>query len=285
VIPVVLAVCAAVSNAVATVLQRRAARDAPSDERLRLALIVDLIQQPAWLGGIAALIAGFGFQAAALSKGELALVQPILAVELPLTLFVAGRVFHRSVGRRARIGAAMMAAGLAALLLGLAPRSGTTQASLVRWVVAILVVAVMTAVLVVFGRVGGSIGACLLGAAAGLDFGLTAALMKAATDRLPEGLAAVFGSWQLYAMVAVGILSLFLLQNALQSGTLVAAQPAVTCADPVAGVLLGVFLFHEPVRLGGWLTLELFGVAAVLAGSIELARSPVLAEEQAESQP
>lgn len=284
-IAVVLAVCAAVSNAVATVLQRRAARDAPSDERLRLALIVDLIQQPAWLGGIAALIAGFGFQAAALSQGELALVQPILAVELPLTLFVAGRVFHRSVGRRARIGAAMMAAGLAALLLGLAPRSGTTQASLVRWVLAIVAVAAMTAVLVVFGRVGGSIGACLLGAAAGLDFGLTAALMKAATDRLPEGLAAVFGSWQLYAMVAVGILSLFLLQNALQSGTLVAAQPAVTCADPVAGVLLGVFLFHEPVRLGGWLTLELFGVAAVLAGSIELARSPVLAEDQAENQP
>lgn len=284
-IAVVLALCAAVSNAVATVLQRRAARDAPSTERLRLALIFDLIRQPAWLGGIAALIAGFGFQAAALSKGELALVQPVLAVELPLTLIVAGRVFHRSVGRRARTGAVMMAAGLAALLLGLAPRSGTTQQSLIRWVVAIVAAAAMTAVLVVFGRVGGSIGACLLGAAAGLNFGLTAALMKAATDRLPEGLVAVCSSWQLYAMVAVGILSLFLLQNALQSGTLVAAQPAVTCADPVAGVLLGVFLFHEPVRLGGWLTLELLGVAAVLAGSIELARSPVLAEEGPEDQP
>jgi drug/metabolite transporter (DMT)-like permease len=275
-ITIVLALCAAVSNAVATVLQRRAAREAPSEERFRLALVLDLVRRPTWLAGIGALIAGFGFQAAALSGGDLAVVQPVLAVELPLTLFIAGRVFHRSAGPRARVGAVVMSAGLAAFLFGLSPRAGTDQVHWIRWVLAGAVAGAVTVTLVVLSRAGGPTGACLLGAAAGLGFGMTAALMKAATARIPEGIAAVFASWQLWVMVAAGVLSLFLLQNALQSGTLVAAQPAVTFTDPATGVLLGVLLFHEHVRLGGWLALELFGVIAIVAGSIELARSPLV---------
>ena len=276
-ITVVLALCAAVSNAVATVLQRRAAREAPSTERFRLALMLDLIRRPIWLAGIGALIAGFGFQAAALSGGDLAIVQPVLAVELPLTLIIAGRVFHRPTGGRARVGALVMAAGLAAFLIGLAPRSGTAQVHWIRWVIAGAAAAAVTLTLIVLSRVGGAAGACLLGAAAGLGFGMTAALMKSATAYLPDGIGAVFASWQLWVMVAAGVSSLFLLQNALQSGTLLAAQPAVTFTDPATGVLLGVLLFHEHVRLGAWLPLELFGVLAIVAGSIELARSPLVA--------
>lgn len=277
-ITIILALCAAASNAVATVLQRQAAREAPSTERFRLALMLDLIRRPVWLAGIAALIGGFVFQAAALSGGDLAVVQPILAVELPLTLLLAGRVFHRPAGLRAKVGAVVMAAGLAAMLFGLSPQSGTTRVSAIGWIAAIAAAALITAILVLFGRVGGALGACLLGAAAGVDFGLTAALMKSATERLSHGVGAVFTAWQLYAMVAAGLISLFLLQNALQSGTLVAAQPAVTSADPVTGVVLGVVLFHEQVQLGGWLALEILGAAAILAGSVELARSPVLSE-------
>lgn len=280
---VLLACCAAVSNAVATVLQRRAARNAPNAERFRLALIIDLIRRPTWLAGIGALIAGFGFQAAALSNGDLAVVQPVLAVELPLTIFIAGRVFHRSMSGRARWGAVAMAAGLAATLIGLSPGSGTTHASAIQWIVVSCAGALVITSLVLVGRVGGAVGACLLGAAAGVGFGVTAAFMKAASARITDGVAAVFGAWQLYAMVAAGILSLFLLQNALQSGSLVAAQPAVTFADPAAGVLLGVVLFHEQVRLGDWLILEVFGAAAILVGSVELARSPVLSEDDEQS--
>ncbi|GII86831.1 hypothetical protein Ssi03_48210 [Sphaerisporangium siamense] len=39
--------------------------------------------------------------------------------------------------------------------------------------------------------------------------------------------------------MATGICSFFLLQNAFQSGSLIAAQPAITISDPVAGVLYG----------------------------------------------
>ncbi len=47
-------------------------------------LVFRLARQPTWLLGFACMIAGFAFQVAALRFGPLALVQPILAVELLL---------------------------------------------------------------------------------------------------------------------------------------------------------------------------------------------------------
>lgn len=276
---VVLALCAAVSNALASVLQRSSAREAPPDEHFRLALILDLVRRRAWLAGIGALIGGFVFQAGALGAGELTLVQPLLALELPLTLLIAGRVFHVPLERRTWWGVLSVAGGLVLVLVGLFPRPGAADVAGRAWVIALVVAAAVIAALVVAGRAPGSAGAALLGAAAGVGFGVTAALMNGAIKALSSGLAAVFTSWQLYAMVAAGLLSLFILQNALHSGTLVAAQPAVTLADPVASVALGVLLFHDQVRLGAWLAVELAGAAAIVLGSIELSRSPVLSHQ------
>lgn len=276
---VVLSLCAAGSNAFASVLQRRSAREAPADEHFRLALIWDLVQRRSWLAGIGALTAGFVFQAAALDVGELTLVQPLLALELPLTLLIAGRMFGLPLGRRAWWAVLSVAAGLVLVLFGLSPRPGRGGVSGATWALALGVGLAVIAALVVAGRAPGSAGAALLGAAAGVGFGLTAALMNGAIQELSAGLSAVFGSWQLYAMVVAGLLSLFILQNALHSGSLVAAQPAVTLADPFASVALGVLLFHDQVRLGGWLAVELAGAVAILVGSIELARSPVLTHQ------
>jgi hypothetical protein len=50
-------------------------------------LIFRLARRPIWLAGMASMILGFAFQLAALHFGALALVQPILALEL---LFVFG---------------------------------------------------------------------------------------------------------------------------------------------------------------------------------------------------
>src|SRR4051794_20115344 len=97
-IAVPLALLAAVCNAVASVLQRKAARSAPASEAFRLALMWDLIRRPAWLLGILALIGGFVFQATALGFGGLALVQPLLVVELPVTMVIAAWMFKIRLG-------------------------------------------------------------------------------------------------------------------------------------------------------------------------------------------
>ncbi len=143
--------------------------------------------------------------------------------------------------------------------------------------------------LVLFGRrestrgSSSAIRAALLGTAAGAAFGLTAALMKGMTKTFSAGLGTLFTSWEIYAVVAAGLVGMFLVQSALNAGGLIAAQPGLTLADPVISVLWGVFAFHENVR-GGWYIAPEVAVAALLAVAVvTLARSPLLADAAEET--
>ncbi|MEU6432116.1 DMT family transporter [Microbispora sp. NPDC046973] len=272
-IAVVLALLAAAANAVASVLQRRAARSAPADEAFRPGLIWDLVQQPAWLGGIAALIAGFLLQAAALTSGGLALVQPLLVAELPITMLVAGWMFRVRVTAQTWLAVGALTAGLAGFLAAASPTPGSRLPGLLTWVISAGVTAGLLACCVAFAVAsGGAARAVLLGVAAGLGFAYTAVLMKRTVEELPGGLRTLAGSWSLWAMVAAGLCSLFLLQNALHSGPLVAVQPALTVTDPVASTVYGVAMFGEDIRTGPWVLPELTGMALILYGSVLLSR-------------
>ena len=115
----------------------------------------------------------------------------------------------------------------------------------------------------------------------GSAFGLTAALMKGMTTHFSDGFGALFTSWQLYAMVATGVLGIFLVQSALNAGRLIAAQPGLTLSDPIVSILWGVLAFHEKVR-GGSVSLMFAALSTVLlaAAVVALARSPLLADDQ-----
>lgn len=272
---VLYAVCAAASNAVGAVLQRRAARAAPDSESMHLALLLDLVRRPVWLGGVAALIGGFFFQAAALSVGDLALVQPIVVAELPLTLAVAAFVFRARLDRDAWVGAAGVSAGLAVLLIATAPHGGGPAAGFWSWLWTCLASVGVGALLVMAGlRTSGGRRATLFGSAAGLGFGFTAALLKGALQRMSGGIGGVVTSWQLYLMVATGVTSFFLVQNALQAGSLVAAQPPISSLDPLSSIAYGLLLFGEHLRGGPWLAPALLGAIVIVFGSVALSRSP-----------
>lgn len=276
-IALVLALGAAAANALSSVLQRRAARDEPDEQSFHLGLLLDLLRRPAWLGGIAALIAGFVLQASALDRAPLALVQPVLVTELPFTLLLARPLLNLPWERRAAAAAVLIGAGLAALLVGMSPSGGGPEPGGTRWLLGAGATAGLVVVLVLVAlRCRGSARAALLGTAAGTGFALTAAFMKSAVGQLSGGLGAVFTGWPVYAMVAAGIASLFLLQNAFQAGSIVAAQPAVTVSDPVVSTVLGALVLGEQVRGGLWIVLEVVGVAAIVLGTVELSRSPLV---------
>jgi drug/metabolite transporter (DMT)-like permease len=282
VIAVVLAVVAAASNALASVLQRRAARTAPPDQAFRLGLIAYLIRRPAWLGGIGALIGGFLFQAAALSFGGLSLVQPILVVELPFTMMFIGSLLGARVDRRSWLAVGVLTAGLATLLLAAGPSEGHQVPSRMDWAVATLVTVGILAGLLTAAAlvVTGAARAAVLGVSAGLGFSFTAALMKETVTELAWRPSTVLTTWPVYGMVLAGLVSLFLLQNAFQSGTLVAVQPALTVSDPVASIGYGVGLFGETIRLGFWSVLEVMAIGLIIYGSARLAQSAPLRPQQ-----
>jgi len=110
---------------VSSVLQRKADADEPADVNLSLRLILDLLHKPVCFGGILAVIASFLFQATALSNGALAVVEPVLVIELPITLILAGAILHRPMHRREWTAVLAITVGLAGLLYFLSPSAGT----------------------------------------------------------------------------------------------------------------------------------------------------------------
>ncbi len=134
-------------------------------------------------------------------------------------------------------------------------------------------------------RVNGEPRAALLGLAAACGYALTAALLKEAVAALDQGPVAFFTTWQLYGVAIAGVGSLFLLQNALQAGTLVASQPMLTVGDALISITYGVLLFGEHLRLGLFLIPELVALMLIVVGYIEIAKSPVAMANDEEVQP
>ncbi|WP_345665969.1 DMT family transporter [Streptomyces venetus] len=278
VLPVVFAVCAAFSNAVATVLQRKAALTVPRSQGFRAGLMLDLLRRPVWLAGILAVIGAAVCQALALATGPLTIVQPLFVLELPLTLIVASLLMHRRLPGSGWLAVTVVVAGLAVALAAASPAGNRTHVELDRWIPALAVCAGAVAGLIVAAlrRPEGRARAACLGAATAISYAVTAALMKTATHVLDEqGLVGFFTAWQTYGFALTGVCALFLLENAMQAGPLVASQPALTLGDATVSLALGITLYEEKIRSGWWVLPELFGVALIAAGVIALARIPL----------
>ena len=274
-VSVLFALLTALFNGVASVLQRMAAATAPASRALHLSLFSYLVRKKIWLAGIATVVLAAVCQAIALDTGPVALVQPIFIIELPFTLLVASRLNKRRLPRTTWWAVGLVTVSLGAGLAAAAPSGGSDQASTKVWITALIVTGAFEAVVITVGvRTRGNARAAALGLAAACGYALTATLMKSAVAVLPRGAGAFFGSWQLYATAVAGVGALFLLQNGLQAGTLVAVQPPLTLGDALISASYGVTVYGENVQTGGWLLVaEIAAVLAVTLGCIQLSRS------------
>src|SRR5579859_1851577 len=192
-----MAVAASICTATASVCQRLGVRSTET-AGFDAWLLLRLARRPVWLLGVASMIGGFVLQLSALRYGALALVQPLLALEM---LFVfgylavagAGRV---TVRRRDWLAAAAMSAGIG-VFLGLAsPSGGRLHAPGSSWLLAGLVTSGVVLAAVAFGsgtRPGASPSrrAAVLGAATGISWGFVAAVIKELSSHLDEGPGAI----------------------------------------------------------------------------------------------
>ncbi|MFE3582214.1 DMT family transporter [Streptomyces vinaceus] len=276
VLPVLFALFAALSNALATVLQRRAALTVPQSEGFRFGLVLDLLRRPVWVAGILAVIAAGVGQAAALATGALVLVQPLFVLELPLALLIASLVTRQRLPAALWLAVAGVVAGLGVAMAAASPSGNRTHVPADRWIPALVACAAVVAVLAVAGlrRPPGRARAGCLGAATAVCYAITAALMKHSVYVLTEsGIVGFLTAWETYAFGATGICALLLLEHAMQGGPLVASQPALTLGDASVSVALGVVLYEEHLRSGWWVLPQLLGVALVCVGVVALARA------------
>jgi drug/metabolite transporter (DMT)-like permease len=275
VVSVLFALLTALFNGLASVLQRIAASTAPAAKALHLSLLSYLFRRKVWLAGIGMVVLASVCQAIALATGPVALVQPIFIIELPFTLLVASRLAHRRLPRQTWLAVGLVTVALGGGLAAAAPSGGGTSASLKVWALTLIVTGVFQAVVITVGvRTRGNARAAAFGLAAACGYALTATLLKSAVAALDVSVAAFFSSWELYGTAIAGVGALFLLQNALQAGSLVAVQPPLTLGDALISACYGVTVFGEDVNTGGGLlVIEIVAVLAIAVGCIELSRS------------
>jgi drug/metabolite transporter (DMT)-like permease len=237
-----------------------------------------------WLFGTVALLVGYVLQAAALDRGRLAIIQPLLVMTVVFALPLGYVLTAQHVGRSEVAGAGVIVVGLALFALYGDPAGGKENAPGGEWLIAIAILVTICAVLLVFGGKGGlSLRAGIYGTVAGILFGLSAALTKPTLDYLHAGVEELVTHWEPYALAVAGILGFVLQQISLGTGKLAPSVATVSVANPIVGILLGIALFDERLSRPGWHVLVAcigLGMALVGAVVISLAREGAGAEER-----
>ena len=263
------ALAAAGSFGVAAALQHQQAQLAPRARAVPLRLLAHLGRRPLWLAGIVLAAAAYGLQALALAFGPLTLVAPIVATDLMFALPVAARWSRRPLGARDWLGCMLAAGGVAIFLAASPPSSGRSDAPPGYWALVFGVVGLVCVLALTVGRLGtAAVRAALLATAAGVVFGLTAAVTLSFTRLVrAEGLGASLAHWQPWALLALGLAGLLLSASAFQAGALAASLPIMDTVEPASGVLLGTLLFGEHLAASpAGAVLQLAGGAAAFAG-------------------
>jgi hypothetical protein len=283
-VAVVAALVAALSYALASVLQHWEAERQPADKALRLSLVARLAKRPRWVAGLGFDAGGYAFQWVALSVGSLVVVQPLLVVGLLFALPIKARFTAYRFHGWDWGGALLTTCGLAVFLIVSRPAAGDSDVNGLIWTLLLCGAGVLAAVLVSFGRKSGPRWrAVAYGAAGGIVYGMCAALTKTCASLLSQGVSELFSSWQPYVLAIAGVAGMVLAQSAFQAGPLDASLPTLSATDPVVSIVVGAVAFGEALRTGLVATsLEVVSLSAVVVGIFVLSHTEAVnaAEQQ-----
>jgi drug/metabolite transporter (DMT)-like permease len=275
---IVLALLAASLIGVGFVAQQHAAYREPLEEMLHLRLLGHLLRRRLWLAGIGAMVAGQMLGAAALGEADVSMIEPILATNLIFALVFAHVLYREPLNRTVWQGGLMVTIGSGLFLAFGRPHAGqAADAGSVRWLAAAAVVALALAVALSVHPRSLRTRAMLLAAAAGMLWGVQDVLTRATLLVLRHGWFALLTSWEPYAVLGVALLGLLLAQSAFDAAPLRISLPAATAAEPVTGIVLGLVIFYERLRVTpDALAAEVVGLLVMVIGIIVLGRSPYL---------
>jgi drug/metabolite transporter (DMT)-like permease len=278
-----LALIAAALFALAAALQQKGALELGEVSLRAPKSLALLVGQRMWLVGTLALLAGYVFQAAALDRGRLAVIQPLLVTTIVFALPLGYLLTNQRVTRRQVLAAGVILVGLAVFTVFGDPAGGRDTAPGWEWAIVIVLVGAASGLLLtVGGRGGASTKAAAYGTAAGMLFGLSAALTKPTVEMLHEGIDVVLSHWELYALAVAGGLGFVLQQVSLGTGRLAPSVATVSVANPVVGILIGIVLLEERLSRPAWhVVLAVIALVVALLGAIVIS----IAQEADEERP
>ncbi|HEU4839830.1 MAG TPA: DMT family transporter [Ilumatobacteraceae bacterium] len=277
----ILALVAAISFALAATLWQRASMDAgvePGDARG----LVGLLTNGVWLLGLVAQGVGVALQAAALDRGRVAIIQPLLVTSIVWALPLGYLLTHQTITRRHIAGASIIVVGLAVFATVGDPAAGIDDAPTSTWISALLVVAAVCIGLMIVGAHGSlATKAAVFGTTAGALYGVAATLMKPVIEAWHvDGLGPLLTGWQVWVMAAAGLVGFALQQVSLATGKLVTSVATVSVTNPVVSVLLGALVLQERLDT----TPEWHAVVAIGALAVAMLGAVVIASAS-ESEP
>jgi drug/metabolite transporter (DMT)-like permease len=283
---VLLALLAAVFLAIGIVVRQRATLDVPPEHGVSGVMLMTLLRRPLWWAGTGAAVAGYLFQALALMKGSLLLVQPILVSALLFALPLSARLANRRVTRGEWLWALLLTAALAVFVVLAKAQPGDYEASApMSAVVAVICAVAVTACVLVAVRCGDWKRAVLLAVAVGLLFGVVAVLTKIVVHLLAhDGPGTVLTAPALYLLLILGVLAVFLQQSAFHAGSLQTSVPTMLVLEPVIAVVLGALVLGEHLTVDGVKAVAIgAAVVAMAAATIALGREEGALEEEIEA--
>jgi hypothetical protein len=276
VIGLVLAVLAAVGFGAGTFIQHMSAvavECPPPHHRTRrglLGLLGALLTQPRWLLGQALAGGGTALQLGALVFAPVTVVQPIMAVGLPVALVLEMVRERRRPAGRVAVGVVLCVGGLVVFVLF--ARAGSAPQAPGRLAAVVLIGLVVAFSLLGRFAPGGRVGAAFAGLGAGGAMGVATVLAAVPIHRFQaEGLMSLPTHWSLYVAIAAGVLATAACQQAYARGELAWSLPALTVWNALTATFLAVLLLREPVDMTSvplWSAGAALAVVGVMVASI-----------------
>jgi drug/metabolite transporter (DMT)-like permease len=212
----------------------------------------------------------------ALDRASLVVVQSLTALSLVVALPLGALLTDQHIGRRELGGALLTSLGIIFFIAAGQPQGGTSHPSATSWWIACVSIGVLVVVLVGVGaRFRGAARALTFGAAAGLGFGLQAAVTKTFVTEVGSGILALLSSWSVWVLLLSALTGFALQQSSLKTGVLAPAMASANSVTLFTSVVLGITVYGERISKVGaghsssaflGLIVAIFGIA-LLAGS------------------
>jgi drug/metabolite transporter (DMT)-like permease len=246
---IIFALVSALAANLGFLYKHRGANEAPAvDVRHPIRTGLGLWKSGWFAAGMLVGAVGWAFHTAAIAIAPMSIVQVVLAGGIVFVAVLADRVFGISVGKRQWAGLVLTGIGLAMLVVAMP--GGESANSNFRVVALALFEGVLLTlgVLMILGghhERGAHLRGPLMGAAAGVLFGVCNVAVKATTGVLGAG-GSVLTPW-IFIAISASVLAYYISARSLQEGGAVEVIAITATGANIVGILGGFIVFGDPL--------------------------------------